>query len=173
MEMGLSPVERQLMDQAIEFARSLNRPFTEREVLAHARQAGYALRLCFDPHFKKISERQGYQFPLWIVDAPTKDELTARLNELKVRRVDCHVRVKQLYHEIDESFHWYDEYKPLRIQEIRLKAQDVGIDPQQQKKALIEALVAYRVQVLKDQIAQVQETIAHITAEICKLNKSN
>lgn len=160
------------MDQAIEMARSLNRPFTEGEVLAHARREGYCLRLTFDPRFKKISGRKGLdQPPLWIVKEADKTDLTAKLNDLKGQRVDCHVRVKQIEHEIDESFHWYTEYKPMRVQEIRQIASGKGIDPQQSKNALIEALIASRIQALENQIKQVQQETLRLTNEIKHLEE--
>lgn len=64
----LSHEERQLLDEAIQLGKALGRPFTEREVLAHARREGYALRLAFDYRFVKVAERRGAQLPLWIVD---------------------------------------------------------------------------------------------------------
>ena len=73
----LSFEERALLDEAIEIGKRLNRPFTEREVLAHARREGYALRLTFDPRFVKVAERNGRQLPLWIVDED-QDRLNRR-----------------------------------------------------------------------------------------------
>lgn len=64
----LSFEERQLLDEAIVAGKALGRPFTEREVLANARQQGYALRLAFDHRFVKVSERRGSQLPLWTVN---------------------------------------------------------------------------------------------------------
>lgn len=64
----LSHEERALLNEAVEIGKALGRPFTESEVLYHAKRQGYALRLAFDYRFVKVAERKGRQMPLWIVD---------------------------------------------------------------------------------------------------------
>lgn len=75
--LDLTQEERELLDEALAIGKALGRPFTEREVLAHARAQGVALRLKFDPRFVKVAQRQGKQMPLWTVDED-QDRLNRR-----------------------------------------------------------------------------------------------